>query len=83
MSYFEQQYSRCRHCKYHFVEQNGYIGSVLGPIIKCGKTNGPVHDQECDYFEPKNGNEWFNVNPTITSEWNLDKYKGLNFYGHE
>lgn len=83
MSYLKQQYSRCRHCKYHFVEQSGDTGSVLGPVIKCGKTNRPAHDGECDYFEAKNSNEWFNGDFTITSGLNLDEYKGFNLHGDE
>ena len=83
MSYFEQQYSRCRRCKFHYMEHSNFIGSVLGPVIRCGKTNRPVHDGECEYFEPKNGGDCFGVDFSVNSEWNLDKYKGLNFYGHE
>lgn len=82
MSYFNQQYSRCRHCKFHYMEHSNFTGSVLGPVIRCGKTNRSAHDEECEYFEPKN-RDWSDTDFSINSEWNLDKYKGLNLYGHE
>lgn len=53
---FENNKTRCAHCKFSYYSEETMTLSVLPPVLRCGKLDSSCKSGECPHFEPKSSN---------------------------